>query len=67
MRTTESKRVLKRQAFPPFGVRLSNGAPYFFIDHAISALRKNFHMIFFFGQSETVRIDTKNIVATFAK
>ena len=67
MRFTEIKQLIERQPFRPFGVRLSNGAQYFFNEPREFGAPKDFHMIFFFGESEAVRIDTENIVEIFEK
>ena len=67
VRTTDLKRFAKKKPFRPFGVRLSNGARYFFTEERDFGAPKDFHMIFFFGQSDAVRIDTENIVEIFEK
>jgi hypothetical protein len=56
------KSIAKRKPFRPFSVRLSNGAQYTFNAPEQFGAPTDYHMIFFFGRSEAVRIDTENIV-----
>ena len=67
MRATDLKRLAKRHPFRPFGVRLSSGARYRFNEARQFGAPEDFHMIFFFGKSEAVRIDTENIVEIFER
>jgi hypothetical protein len=67
MNFSEIKNLVERQPFRPFAVRLSNGAQYSFNDPQEFGAPKDFHIIFFFGQTEAVRIDTENIVEIFEK
>ncbi len=67
MKTMEIKSLVERQPFRPFAVRLSNGAQYNFKDARDVGATKDYHMIFFFGRSEAVRIDTENIVEIFER
>ena len=62
MKTKEIKSLAERQPFRPFAVRLSNGAQYTFSEPRDIGAPKNYQMIFFFGESEAVRIDTDSIV-----
>ena len=62
MKTAELKRVAQRRPFRPFGIRLSNGARYFFREARQFGAPKDFHVIFFFGQKDWALIDTENIV-----
>jgi hypothetical protein len=62
MKTAELKRVAQRRPFRPFGVRLSNGARYFFSESRQFGAPKDFHVIFFFGQKDWALINTENIV-----
>lgn len=62
MKTVEIKSLVERQPFRPFGVRLNNGAQYTFTDPRDVGATKDYHMIFYFGESEAVRIDTDSIV-----
>jgi hypothetical protein len=61
------KQLVERQPFRPFAVRLSNGAQYTFNEPREFGAPKDFHMIFFFGETDAVRIDTENIVEIFEK
>ncbi len=62
MKTAELKRVAQRRPFRPFGVRLSNGARYFFRESRQFGTPKDFNVIFSFGQKDWALIDTENIV-----
>ena len=67
MKQSEIKGLVERQPFRPFGVRLSNGAQYTFKEAREFGAPKDYHMIFFFGESEAVRIDTESIVEIFER
>ena len=67
MQFSAIKNLVERQPFRPFGVRLSNGAQYFFSEPREFGAPKDFGMIFFFGETDAVRIDTENIVEIFEK
>ena len=67
MKFSEMKNLVERQPFRPFAVRLSNGAQYSFNDAKEFGAPRDFHIIFFFGETEAVRIDTENIVEIFEK
>ena len=67
MKQYEIKGLVERQPFRPFGVRLSNGAQYTFKEAREFGAPKDYHMIFFFGESEAVRIDTESIVEIFER
>jgi hypothetical protein len=67
MKVEEIKSFAERQPFRPFAVRLSNGAQYTFTEPRNLGSPKDHHVIFFFGDSEWVLIDTGNIVEIIAK
>ena len=67
MKQSEIKGLVERQPFRPFGVRLSNGAQYNFKEAREFGAPRDYHMIFFFGESEAVRIDTESIVEIFER
>ncbi len=67
MKDSEIKSLVERQPFRPFAVRLSNGAQYSFKEAREFGAPKDYHMIFFFGESEAVRIDTESIVEIFER
>jgi hypothetical protein len=67
MKESEIKSLVERQPFRPFAVRLSNGAQHTFNEAREFGAPKDYHMIFFFGESEAVRIDTENIVDIFER
>ena len=62
MKVEEIKSLAERQPFRPFLVRLNNGAQYIFNQPREFGAPRNYHMIFFFGEAEAVRIDTDSIV-----
>ncbi|MBI5386529.1 MAG: hypothetical protein HZA90_17810 [Verrucomicrobia bacterium] len=62
MKVEDIKDVAERQPFRPFTIRLSNGARYTFSKPRQFGAPTDYHMIFFFGESNAVRIDTENIV-----
>ena len=62
MRTQEIKEVVERTPFRPFSVRLNNGAMYTFRDPRDLGAQKNYRLIFYFGETESVRIDADSIV-----
>ena len=67
MKVAEIKSVAERQPFRPFVVRLSNGAQYTFTEPRNLGAPKDYHVLFFFGDSEWVLIDTENIVEVIAR
>ena len=62
MKGEDIKGLAERQPFRPFVVRLVNGAQYSFKEAREFGAPKDYHMIFFFGETEAVRIDTESIV-----
>ena len=62
MKGRDIKRVAERQPFRPFVVRLVNGAQYSIKKARELGAPRDYHMIFFFRESEAVRIDTESIV-----
>lgn len=62
MKVEEIKSLAERTPFRPFAVRLNNGIQYTFSQPREFGAPRNYHMIFFFGESEAVRIDTDSIV-----
>jgi hypothetical protein len=67
MRATDLKRFARRKPFRPFDVQLSNDARYLFSEPRQFGAPEDFHMIFFFGRREAVRIDTEDIVEIFER
>ena len=61
MKVEEIKNLVERHPFRPFAVRLNNGVQYRFQESRDIGATKNYNMIFFFGKSEAVRIDTESI------
>jgi hypothetical protein len=62
MKVVEIKNTAERQPFRPFSIRLSNGARYAFSDPREFGAPRDYHMVFHFGETEAVRIDTDSIV-----
>jgi hypothetical protein len=62
MKVEEIKSVAERQPFRPFAVRLNNGVQYTFTKPRNFGAPEDYRMIFFFGESEAVRIDTDSVV-----
>ena len=62
MKVEAIKDIVERQPFRPFTVRLSNGAQYTFEKPRSVGAPENYSMIFYFGQTQAVRIDTDSIV-----
>ena len=67
MKVDQIRTHVERQPFRAFSVRLSNGALYTFDQPRSIGAPKDYHVIVFFGDSETVLIDTDNIVEVIAK
>jgi hypothetical protein len=59
---TDIKSLAERQPFRPFAVRLTNGSEYTFREPRDFGAPRDFHMIFYFNETEAVRIDTDSIV-----
>ena len=62
MKVEDIKGLAERQPFRPFSVRLVNGARYTFKKAREFGAPKDYHIIFLFGETEAVRIDTDSIV-----
>ena len=67
MQIAELKRIVERDPFRPFGVRLSNGAQYLFNQPRQFGAPEDLNVIFFFGAHDWAIIDTENIVEIFPK
>ena len=62
MQVATVKELAERRPFRPFSVRLNNGAKYTFDDPRSIGAPKDYHLIVFFGETESVLIDTDSIV-----
>ena len=62
MKVEDIKSLAERTPFRPFAVRLNNGVQYLFPKPGSIGAPEDYHMIFYFGKSEAVRIDTDSIV-----
>ena len=67
MKIADIKSFAERTPFRPFAVRLNNGALYTFTKPGSIGAPEDYHMIFHFGKSEAVRIDTDSIVEIIAR
>jgi hypothetical protein len=66
MKTVELKKIVEREPFRPFSVRLSNGARYSFNERRdLGAPRKLSHTLVYFGETDFALIDIENIVEIF--
>jgi hypothetical protein len=66
MKTPELKKLVEREPFRPFSIRLTNGALYKFEDRRdLGAPRKLSHTLFYFGETDFALIDIDNIVEIF--
>lgn len=65
MKVEEIKNVAERQPFRPFSVRLTNGARYNFNHPREFGAPQDYHIVFFFGPTEAVPIDSENIAEIF--
>ena len=61
MKVEDLKAVAERQPFRPFAVRLNNGLQYTFSDPRTFGAPRDYRVIFFFGDSEWVLIDTESV------
>jgi hypothetical protein len=65
---SQLKEIAERQPFRPFGVRLSNGAEYFFDQPRRFGAPEDFNVVFYFGQDGGwALIDAENILEVFPK
>ncbi len=68
MKLTELKPILERDPFRPFGLRLSNGVKYEFVERRdLGIPRKVTDTLFYFGEAGWALIDIENIVEVFQK
>ena len=62
MKVKDIKRLVERQTFRPFGVRLNNGERYTFKEARDVGAPRSYRMLVYLGVTEVVRIDTSSIV-----
>lgn len=62
MKVAEIREVAERRPFRPFTVRLSNGAQYRFPEPRSLGAPQDYHILFYFGETQAVLIDTESIV-----
>jgi hypothetical protein len=61
MEVREIKELVERRPFRPFVVRLNNGARYTFTQPRNVGAPEDYHLIIYFGPTQSVRIDTDSI------
>lgn len=52
MKTKELKKLIEREPFRPFGVRLNNGATYTFNQPRDVGAPRDYHVIIYFGEKD---------------
>jgi hypothetical protein len=62
MKVKDIKRLVERQPFRPFGVRLNNGAQYLFKEPRDVGAPKDYHLLMYFGKDAFTIIETDSIV-----
>ncbi|HMO63661.1 MAG TPA: hypothetical protein PKE47_00270 [Verrucomicrobiota bacterium] len=62
MQVADIKEFAERRPFRPFSVWLNNGASYLFKEPRSLGAPKDYHVLFFFGDSEFALIETDSIV-----
>ena len=62
MKVEDIKNLAERTPFRPFAVRVNNGVHYMFSKPRSIGAPEDYHMIFFFGESEWAMIETESIV-----
>ncbi len=62
MKVEDIKSLVEREPFRPFTLRLNNGVQYTISKPRNIGAPEDYHMVFFFGPSEAVRIDTDSVV-----
>jgi hypothetical protein len=67
MKAAEIKDLAERQPFRPFTLRVNNGAQYTFSKPRSFGAPADYHVIFFFGESESVLIDIESITEIIEK
>lgn len=67
MKADEIRDFAERRPFRPFIVRLNNGLQYVFSEPRNIGAPKDYHIIFFFGETESVLIDTESITEIIAR
>jgi hypothetical protein len=61
MKVQEIQKFVERHPFRPFAIRLNNGEEYTFKDRRDVGAPKDYHILIYFGESESVRIDADSI------
>lgn len=61
MKVRKIKELVERRPFRPFVVRVNNGAQYTFTQPRNVGAPGDYHLIIYFGPTESVRIDTDSI------
>jgi hypothetical protein len=61
MKVQEIQKFVERNPFRPFAIRLNNGEEYAFKDRRDVGAPKDYHILIYFGESDSVRIDADSI------
>lgn len=61
MQVQDIKEIVERAPFRPFTVRLNNGAEYHVRQPRDVGAPQNYRLLIYFGEGQTVRIDTDSI------
>jgi hypothetical protein len=61
MKTTDLRKLINRNPFRPFAVRIASGAVYKFTDREDVGATKDGSLIFHFGSDDWTEIETKSI------
>ena len=61
MKVQEIQKFVERHPFRPFAIRLNNGEEYNFKERRDVGAPKDYHLLIYFGESESVRIDADSI------
>jgi hypothetical protein len=67
MKVDQIKQFVERQPFRPFAVRLTNGVQYTVNEPRNFGAPRDYRVLFFFGDSDWVLIDTDNIAELIAR
>ena len=65
MKAKAIKRLVEREPFRPFGVRLNNGAQYLFKKPRHVGAPKDYHLLVYFGENQVALNETDSIVEIF--
>jgi len=67
MKVQEIQKLVEQKPFRPFDIRLNNGAKYSFKEPRDIGAPRDYHLIFYFGESEWALIDADAITEVFTR